>query len=483
MVKAGVVERLVLRRDGAAPGARPPAERAATTARRRPARRCSPTASGPRRSNSDPAVIGKTIRLGPRTATVVGVLEPSVPYPADTEIIANVVTSPHHLGATMVTERTHRMTELFGRLAPGATLEAARAELTAVHAAMMREHPEAYSSKAASQLTRHAAARSDRRAGADDPARAARRRRRRVRHRLLERRQPDPGAIGAPRRRARGARGARRRHRRAAADAARREPRALRRAARCSASLLAQPFVAAGRRAMPHASRSARSTSRVDASVLWVGAGAGDGRGRPARLRAAAAVDARARRPRPGHRRRPDHAGHQPPAADVRDARRSRSRSCCSPAPACCSTTLVALQTREHRLRHAAGAGASTSRRRRPASAAPKVARRSTRKRRGASAQLPGVEGAAVGSFVPWRDAGTFGAGVRFARRRLHAGRRRRGSARADSASVAPRFFSVLGVPLLAGRDFTDDDRARQRAGRRSSARAWRSGCSRTATR
>ena len=72
--------------------------------------------------NSDPAVIGKTVRLGPRTATVVGVLEPSVPYPADTEVIANVVTSPHHLGATMVTSRTHRMTELFGRLAPGSSL-------------------------------------------------------------------------------------------------------------------------------------------------------------------------------------------------------------------------------------------------------------------------------------------------------------------------------------------------------------------------
>ena len=98
-------------------------------------------------------MIGKTIRLGPRTATVVGVLEPSVPYPADTEIIANVVTSPHHLGATMVTSRTHRMTELFGRLAPGASLEAARAELTAVHAAMMREHPEAYSAKANVQLS------------------------------------------------------------------------------------------------------------------------------------------------------------------------------------------------------------------------------------------------------------------------------------------------------------------------------------------
>src|SRR4029077_5973405 len=29
---------------------------------------------------SDPGVIGKTVRLGPRSATVVGVLEPSVPY-------------------------------------------------------------------------------------------------------------------------------------------------------------------------------------------------------------------------------------------------------------------------------------------------------------------------------------------------------------------------------------------------------------------
>jgi hypothetical protein len=103
--------------------------------------------------NSDPGVIGRTLRLGTRTATVIGVLEPSVPYPADTEIIANVVTSPHHLGATMVTMRTHRMTELFGRLAPGATVESARAELEAVYADIMREHPEAYSANAQMRLT------------------------------------------------------------------------------------------------------------------------------------------------------------------------------------------------------------------------------------------------------------------------------------------------------------------------------------------
>jgi putative ABC transport system permease protein len=98
--------------------------------------------------NSDPSVLGKTIRLGTRSATIVGVLEPSVPYPAETEIIANVVTSPHHLSATMVTGRVHRMTELFGRLGPGADLESARAELRAVHGAIVKEHPEAYSAKA-----------------------------------------------------------------------------------------------------------------------------------------------------------------------------------------------------------------------------------------------------------------------------------------------------------------------------------------------
>jgi len=35
---------------------------------------------------SDPSVIGKTVRLDTPSATIVGVLEPSVPYPAETEM-------------------------------------------------------------------------------------------------------------------------------------------------------------------------------------------------------------------------------------------------------------------------------------------------------------------------------------------------------------------------------------------------------------
>ena len=98
--------------------------------------------------HSDRGVIGKTVRLesccGARSAVIVGVLEPSVPYPVETEIIANVVTSPHHLSATMVTGREHRMTEVFARLAPGASVDKARAELRTVYGAMLAAHPEVY---------------------------------------------------------------------------------------------------------------------------------------------------------------------------------------------------------------------------------------------------------------------------------------------------------------------------------------------------
>jgi putative ABC transport system permease protein len=105
--------------------------------------------------HKDPSVIGKTVRLGSigdRTATVIGVLEPCVPYPQDTEIIANIVTSPHHLSATMVTGRIHRMTELFGRLAPGVTLDQARAELRSVYSAMKKDNPAAYAQEADFQI-------------------------------------------------------------------------------------------------------------------------------------------------------------------------------------------------------------------------------------------------------------------------------------------------------------------------------------------
>src|SRR5689334_13836149 len=104
---------------------------------------------------ADSNVVGKQVRLNAgtdRLATVIGILEPSVPYPTETEIIANVVTSPHHMGAVMNTSRTHRMTELFARLAPGATIEQAQAELTTIEKGLIKAYPEAYPAKSNYQI-------------------------------------------------------------------------------------------------------------------------------------------------------------------------------------------------------------------------------------------------------------------------------------------------------------------------------------------
>ena len=65
----------------------------------------------------------------------------------------NMVNSEHHLSAMMVTGRTHRMTEMIARLAPGATVEQARAEVAAITARAHADHPEAYDPGSGFQVT------------------------------------------------------------------------------------------------------------------------------------------------------------------------------------------------------------------------------------------------------------------------------------------------------------------------------------------
>jgi predicted permease len=101
----------------------------------------------------DPKVLGSTIKLNDKLTTVVGVAQPSPPYPAPTDVFVNTVTSPHNLSATMVTGRTHRMSELFARLAPGATVEQAQTEVGQIAERMFRDHPEAYDKASRFQVT------------------------------------------------------------------------------------------------------------------------------------------------------------------------------------------------------------------------------------------------------------------------------------------------------------------------------------------
>ena len=402
--------------------------------------------------NSDPAVIGKTIRLGARSATVVGVLEPSVPYPADTEIIANVVSSPHHLGATMVTSRTHRMTELFGRLAPGASLDTARAELTAAHAAIMREHADAYSAGANVQLrvTRL-------REQIAAPARtilfvllaaaavvfviACSN----VANLILARSVRREGELAV--RAALGAgRGALRRTLLA-------ESLVLCGAGALLGVVLARPFVAVVARYAARFSIRALDV-RVDTSVLWVGAGLA--------MAAAVLLAYVPRLPSPGA---PAGLGLATGGVRITPGTNRRLRMFATTQIACSFvllagagmllSTLVAMQTANtgYDMRHVLAFDIPT-----PATGigGTKVInfyQEATRR----IGLLPGVEGVAVGGFVPWRDAGSFGPGIAFAVEGYKPANGEE-NPHARVRLAAPHLFAVLGVPLLAGREFTDED-------------------------
>ncbi|MBA2302584.1 MAG: ABC transporter permease [Acidobacteria bacterium] len=402
---------------------------------------------------SDPTVIGRAVRLGDRTATIVGVLEPSIPYPAQTEIVANVVTSPHHLDATMIDGRVHRMTEVFGRLAPGVDLESARTELRAVHGAIIAEHAEAYPAKAdfridATRLREQIAS----------PARtvllvllaasalvfiiACSN----VANLILARSVRREGELAI-----RAALGA-------TAVALRRtllaESIVLCGAGAILGVVIAQPMVAVLARYAARFSVRALDVA-VDSSVMWVGVG----------LAMTAAV-LLAYVPRLPSADAANGFGLSSGSFRITSGTNRRLRLFAVTQIAASFvllagagmllTTLFALQ-RAHTGFNTHNVLALNvpilSYERSPEQVA--VLYKEAIRR---IAQLPGVERVAVGTIVPWRDAGAFGPGFQFSAE---------GYAKADGEedprarfrTVSPGFFASLGVPLLAGRDFSDADR------------------------
>ena len=101
----------------------------------------------------DPAVIGKVVRVNGRSATIVGVAQAAPHFPQENDVFVNMVTSPHHLDATMVHGRTHRMTEVFARITPGVSVQQAQAELDGIADRIHRDHPDAYDAAAGYKIT------------------------------------------------------------------------------------------------------------------------------------------------------------------------------------------------------------------------------------------------------------------------------------------------------------------------------------------
>jgi predicted permease len=405
-------------------------------------------------THGDPTVLGKTIRLGRRSVVIVGVVEPSVPYPAETEIIANVVTSPHHLSATMVTGREHRMTEIFGRLAPGAVLDAARAELRAVHGAIIHEHPEAYPAKADYRISAV-----------------------RLRDQITARARTVLLVLLV----ASGlvfiiacsnvanlilARTVRRESELAVRAALGASAATLRRTLLAESLLLcgtgavvgvliARPMVAVlARYASRYSVRALDLT--LDASLLWVGV-----------TLAVAAAILLAFIPRLPSTDASRGFGLSSGGLRITGATRRRLRAFAVTQVAASFVllagagmllqTLLALQAARPGFETAAVLAINV-----PVTSygrTPEQIRGFYREVQRRVASVPGVEQVAIGSTVPWRDArGGQGGGFQFS---VEGRPRENGidDPRARFRSASPGFFAALGIPLVAGRDFTEADR------------------------
>lgn len=106
-----------------------------------------------RRYGGNSSIVGKSLRVGGKSVTVVGVLQPAPYFPARIDALMNMVNSEHHLSAMMVTGRTHRMTQMIARLAPGASVEQARADVDRITKSAHAEFPEAYDAASGYHVT------------------------------------------------------------------------------------------------------------------------------------------------------------------------------------------------------------------------------------------------------------------------------------------------------------------------------------------
>jgi putative ABC transport system permease protein len=87
---------------------------------------------------ADPTVIGRSIRLNGTPTMVIGVMPPSFQFPLRADLWRPIGQMP----GLDVVSRSARRFDVFGRLADGATLEDARAEMTAIAAALAAQHPD-----------------------------------------------------------------------------------------------------------------------------------------------------------------------------------------------------------------------------------------------------------------------------------------------------------------------------------------------------
>jgi predicted permease len=91
------------------------------------------------RFDADPAVLGRTVKIGTTTATIVGVMPEGFGFPVNQRLW-----TPLRVNASSVAPRSGPTVSVFGRLAPGASIKDAEAELGVVAARLAASDPKTH---------------------------------------------------------------------------------------------------------------------------------------------------------------------------------------------------------------------------------------------------------------------------------------------------------------------------------------------------
>jgi len=91
------------------------------------------------RFDSDPAVLGRTVKLGSTSATIVGVMPEGFGFPVNERIW-----TPLRTDGSLIAPRTGPSVSIFGRLAPGASIEDARTEMGVIGSRVALSSPETH---------------------------------------------------------------------------------------------------------------------------------------------------------------------------------------------------------------------------------------------------------------------------------------------------------------------------------------------------
>jgi len=94
--------------------------------------------------SGDLSVVGRTFRMNDKVHTVVGILPPMPQYPDENDVYMPTSACPFRSRPQFIANRTARMMTVFGRLKPNVTLEQARGELAGIATQLQRTYPDAY---------------------------------------------------------------------------------------------------------------------------------------------------------------------------------------------------------------------------------------------------------------------------------------------------------------------------------------------------